>query len=229
MSFVRHPTLASRGSVPMSWTAWSLSTGKQHPVRVTGVGRYGSCFEAITLSTSFKPAPRSDGLAFSRPSRVDEIVRLDERSPEWTLLRREIVPHFRAAVANTTPAHASGEEPETESKVLALARADKLAEDTVVVDTVLNDSRFPVMFIESHRKFSSIPSDFDAEAVSYDGWFTRDAAGALVPISASVAPLSSVDERLPRLTPIGILRLGVVSIWVMSEWGKNLKRMCCSR
>lgn len=205
--------------VPMTWTAWVLLTGKQEPVTVTGVDRDGSCVEAITLATSFKPDPRSDGLAFSRPTRVDPILELDESSPESTLLRREVAAHFRTAIANTRPAQPGSEQREAESKVLALARADKLADDTVVVEAVFRDPRFPVMFIEAQREFPGIP--LDADAVSYDGWFRRDRAGALIPIRASVVPFSAGEGRLPRLTPIGILRLGVSSIWVMSEWGKE--------
>ena len=29
------------------------------------------------------------------------------------------------------------------------------------------------------------------------------------------------EDKVPRYTPIGILRLGVGSIWAMSEWGKE--------
>lgn len=203
----------------MTWTAWVLLTGKQHPVTVTGVDRDGSCFQAITLATSFKPDPASDGLAFSRPTSVDPIMELDENSREWTLLRREVAPHFGTAIANTRPAQPGSEQREAESKVLALARADKLAGDTVAIEAVFRDARFPVLFIEAQREFPGIP--LDADAVSYDGWFTRDRAGALIPISASVVPFSTAEGRLPRLTPIGILRLGVGSIWVMSEWGKE--------
>ncbi len=96
--------------------------------------------------------------------------------------------------------------------MLARARAEESSEDTVVVGTVFKDPRFPVMFIESQHELNG---------VSYDGWFRRDRAGTLVPISASVIPLSIGEERLPRLTPRGILRLGVGSIWIMSEWGKE--------
>ena len=58
-------------------------------------------------------------------------------------------------------------------------------------------------------------------ALSYDGWFGRDRAGVLIPISASVVPSSTAADKEPRYTPIGILRLGGGSIWAMSEWGKE--------
>lgn len=34
-------------------------------------------------------------------------------------------------------------------------------------------------------------------------------------------PVSTAADRDPRYTPIGILRLGVGSVWAMSEWGKE--------
>ena len=42
--------------------------------------------------------------------------------------------------------------------------------------------------------------------------------GELVPI-ASVVAFSTAEGKLSRYTPIGILRLGMGSIWAMSEWG----------
>jgi hypothetical protein len=34
-------------------------------------------------------------------------------------------------------------------------------------------------------------------------------------------PSSTAADKVPRYTPIGILRVGVGSIWAMSEWGKE--------
>lgn len=96
--------------VPLTWTAWSMATGKQQRVRVTGVDREGACVESITLATSFKSDPRSDGLAFDRPTMVSAIVMLEKGSPEWDVLRREIVPHLTAAIASTTLAQRGGEQ-----------------------------------------------------------------------------------------------------------------------
>jgi hypothetical protein len=59
------------------------------------------------------------------------------------------------------------------------------------------------------------------DELSYGGWFRRGPAGALTPISASVVVFSAGEGKLPRYTPIGILRLGGRSIWAMSEWGKE--------
>jgi hypothetical protein len=205
--------------VPLTWTAWSEATGKQQRVTVDGVGRAGSCVEAITLASSFKPDPPSNGLAFNRPTTVDAIVRLDETSPERDLLRRGVAPHFRTAL--TRPILPKSDQGEFGVKVLALARADKLAGDTVVVETVFRDARFPIFFIEAQRQFGEIPNDTDYDALSYGGWFRRDRAGTLIPISASVAAFSTGEGKLPRYTPIGILRFGAGSIWAMSEWGKE--------
>ena len=188
---------------------------------VTGVDRDGACVEAITLSTSFKPDASSDGLAFNRPTTVEAIVELEETSPESDLLRRGVAPHFRTALTRPVLPMSGSEQGELGVKVLALGRADKLADDTVVVETVFRDARFPVFFIEAQRQFGEIPTDTDYDALSYSGWFRRDRAGALIPISASVAAFSTAEGKLPRYTPIGILRFGSSSIWAMSEWGKE--------
>ena len=205
--------------VPSRWTAWSAATRKQQPVTVMGVDRDGSCVEAITLATSFKPDRRSDGLAFNRPTTVDAIIALEQTSGEWDVFGREVAPHFTAAIAK--PVHllpGSGQD-EMAAKVLARARADKLTDDGVVVKTVFRDPQFPVMFIEAEREFDGIPPDTDDNALSYGGWFRRNAAGALIPIGASVGAFSTAEGKLPRYTPLGILRLGAGAIWVMSEWG----------
>jgi hypothetical protein len=205
--------------VPLTWVAWSRATGKQQRVTVTGVDREGACVESITLTTSFKPDPRSDGLAFDRPTRVSAIVTVEEGSPEWDALRREIVPHLSAAIASTAVPQPGGEQ--HGARVLALARAESSPAETVVVESVFRDPRVPLYYIEAHRQFTGIPADTDEDALSYGGWFGRDGAGALIPISASLVPVSTAADREPRYTPIGILRLGAGSIWAMSEWGKE--------
>ena len=93
--------------------------------------------------------------------------------------------------------------------------------ETVVVDSVFRDPRLPLYFIEAHRQFKEIPTDTDYDALSYGGWFGRDRAGALISISISLVASSTADDKVPRYTPIAILRLGVASIWAMSEWGKE--------
>ncbi|MET0215045.1 MAG: hypothetical protein ABW292_18680 [Vicinamibacterales bacterium] len=206
--------------VPLTWTAWS-QTGKQQEVTVTGVDRDGACVQAITLATSSKPDAPADGLAFNRPTKVDAIVALEQSSPQWEVLRREVVPHFRTAVTTTALPQPGREQHEIGAKVLALGRADTSAAETVVVSEVFRDPRFPVFFIGAHRVFGGIPSDTDYDALSYEGWFRRDRAGALTPVIASVEPFSTAEGKLPRYTPIGILRLGMGSIWAMSEWGKE--------
>jgi len=207
--------------VPLTWTAWSQATGKQQRVTVTGVDCDGACVEAITLATSLKPDPRSGGLAFNRPTTVDAIVPLEQSSRKWDLLRREVASHFRTAITKTVLPQPGSEQREMGAKVRALARADKLADDTVVVEAVFRDARFPVFFIEAQRKFGGIPADTDYDALSYGGWFRRDRGGALIPISTSVAAFSTAEDKLPRYTPIGILRLGVGSSWAVSEVGKE--------
>jgi hypothetical protein len=207
--------------VPLTWSAWSRTTRKQQRITVTGVDREGSCVEAITLATSFKPDPPSDGLAFDRPTTVDAIVELEQSSPEWDVFRREVAPHFRTAIATALLPQPGREQGEMGAKVLALARADRSSAETVVVGSVFRDPRFPVFFVESQRGFGGIPADTDYDALSYGGWFRRDRAGALIPISASLVAFSTGEGKLPRYTPIGILRLGVGSIWAMSEWGKE--------
>jgi hypothetical protein len=207
--------------VPLTWTTWSQATGKQHRVTVTGVDRDGSCFQAITLATSFKPGPPSDGLAFDRPTAVDKVVELDESSPEWQVLRRDVAPLFSTVAAKAVPPQVGREQGETGARVYALARADKSSAEAVIVESVFRDPRFPLFFVETQRHFGGIPADTDYDALSYGGWFRRDDAGALIPISASLAAFSTAEGKLPRYTPIGILRLGVGSIWAMSEWGKE--------
>ena len=206
--------------VPSTWTAWSQATGKQQRVTVTGVDRDGSCVEAITLATSSKPDPPSEGLAFDRPTRVDAIVEWEQGPPEREPLSRQMAPHFRTAVAKAV-LQPGGEERELGARVFALARADKFADEDVVVESVFRDPRFPVLFIAVQRHFGQIPADTQYDALSYRGWFRRERAGsgALIPISASVTSFSTAQGRLPRYTPIGILRLGGRSIWAMSEWG----------
>jgi hypothetical protein len=213
------PTAWLGQPVPLTWTAWSQATEKQQRVTVTGVDRDGSCFQAITLATSFKPDPPSDGLAFNRPTTVDAIVDLEQSSPGRGPFRREVAPHFRTAITKAVLPQPGSEQSEPGAKVLALARADKFADATIVVQTVFRDPRFPAFFIEAQRHFGGIATDTDYDALSYRGWFRRDRAGALIPISASVAAFSTAEGRLPRYTPIGILRLGAGSIWAMSEWG----------
>lgn len=207
--------------VPLTWTAWSMATGKQQRVRVTGVDREGACVESITLATSFKSDPRSDGLAFDRPTMVSAIVMLEKGSPEWDVLRREIVPHFNAAIASTTLPQPGPDQDERGLRALALARVERSTAETVVIDSVFRDPRLPLYFIEAHRQFKEISTDADYDALSYGGWFGRNRAGALIPISTSLVPASTADDKEPRYTPIGILRLGVASIWAMSEWGKE--------
>jgi hypothetical protein len=134
--------------------------------------------------------------------------------------RREVASHFRAALARTELPQGS-KQSQVGTKVLALARADKLTDDTVIIELVRRDPRVPVFFIEAQRQFGGIPADIDDDAVSYGGWFRRDLVGALTPIDASVAPFSTAEGKLPRYTPIGIVRLAAGSIWAMSEWGKE--------
>lgn len=205
--------------VPLTWTAWSQLTGKQQRLAVTGIDGDGSCVEAITLATSFRPDPPSDGLAFDRPTTVDEILELTQNSPEWGALRREVAPHFRAAIAKTVSPQPSREQGETGANVFALARADKFSAESVAVQSAFRNPRSPVYFIETARIYGGIPADTDADALSYGGWFRRNPAGALIPSSASLVPFSTAEGKLPRYTPIGIVRLGARSIWVMSEWG----------
>jgi hypothetical protein len=209
--------------VPLTWTAWSQATEKQQRVTVTGVDRDGACFQAITLATSFKPDPPSEGLAFDRPTTVDAIIEsgvtraVDQSSPEFELLRREVAVHFRTAITKAALPRPGREHGEM-AEVLALARADKLTGETVVIQAVFRDPRFPVYFIEAVRQLDEIPADTGYE-LSYGGWFRRDRAAALIPISASIVAFLTGDDKVPRYTPIGILRLGVRSIWAMSEWG----------
>ncbi len=211
--------------VPLTWTTWSEGTGKPHRVRVTGVDREGACVESITLTTTPKPDPRSDGLAFDRPTTVSAIITLEKGSQEWEALRGEIVPHLSAAIARTARPQPAGEQEERGARVLALARAEGATAETVVLESVFRDPRLPMYFIEAHREFGGkgIPADTDYDALSYGGWFGRDRAGALIPISASLVPFSTAADGEQRYTPIGILRLAVGSIWAMAEWGKESK------
>jgi len=210
--------------VPLTWTTWSEATGS-HRVRVTGVDREGACVESITLTTTPKPDPRSDGLAFDRPTMVSAIVPLEKGSPEWETLRGEIAPRLNAAIGSTAGSQPAGEQGERGARVLALARAEGATAETVILESVLRDPRRPMYFIEAHREFrgKGIPADTDYDALSYGGWFRRDRAGALIPISASLVPSSTAADGEHRYTPIGILRLGVGSIWAMAEWGKESK------
>ncbi len=211
--------------VPLRWMAWSQSTLKQQRVSVTGVDRDGSCFEAITLATSFKPDPPSEGLAFDRPTTVEAIIesgvtRAVQSLPEFELLSREVVAHFSAAISKATLPRPGSEQDEMGAEVLAIARADKLTDQTVVVKAVFRDPRFPVYFIEAERQLSGVPAG-TGDDLSYGGWFRRDSAAVLTPNSASVVVVPSGEGKLPRYTPIGILRLGGRSIWAMSEWDKE--------
>jgi hypothetical protein len=208
--------------VPLTWTAWS-QTGQQRRVTVTGVDGEGACVQAITLVTSAKRDTPADGLAFNRATKVDAIVQLEQGSPQWEMLRRELVPHFRTALTKTALPQPGRERGDVEAKVIALGRGDKSAAEAVVVSAVFHDPRFPVFFISTERAFGGIPSDTDYDALSYEGWFRRNRAGALTPISASVAAFSTAEGKLPRYTPIGILRLGMDSIWAMTEWGIESK------
>jgi hypothetical protein len=205
--------------VPLIWTAWSQATAEQQRVTVTGVDRDGSCFQAISLTTSFKPDPPSEGLAFNRPTTVDAIVDLEQGSPGPGSYGRDMAPHFRTAITKAVLPQPGSEQSSLGARVLALARVDKFFDATIVVQTVFRDPRFPVFFIEAQRHYGGIAADTDYDALSYRGWFWRDRAGALIPISASVAAFSTAEGRLPRYTPVGILRLGADSIWAMSEWG----------
>jgi hypothetical protein len=202
----------------LTWTAWSQATGKQQRVTVTGVDREGSCVEAITLATSFNPDPPSDGLAFDRPTTVDAILEFEKSSPKRPVLGREMASHFRAAIAQAVLRQPGREQDAIGAKVLALA--DKSSAEPVIVQTVFRDPRMSVSFIEAEHHFDGIPAG-DYEALSYGGWFRRNRAGSLIPIAASLAASSAVEGKLPRYMPIGILRLGMGSVWVMSEWGKE--------
>ena len=206
--------------VPSTWTTWS-QTGQQRQVTVTGVDREGACVQAITLATPSRTDAPADGLAFNRPTKVDAIVELEQSSPQWEVLRREVVPHFRTAITRTALPPPGREQGELGDKVLALGRAAQSAAETVAVSAVFRDPRFPVFFIGAQRVFGEIPSGTDYDALSYEGWFTRDRAGALIAVSASVGAFSTAEGKLPRYTPIGILRLGMGSIWAMAEWGKE--------
>jgi hypothetical protein len=204
--------------VPLTWTVWSEATRKEQRVSVTGIDREGSCVEAITLSTSFHSDPSSNGLAFNRPTRVDAVVALEQHSRDQ--LRHDVASHFRTAFADRIPQ--PGNQPGAIApRLLAVARTDMLTDDTVSVEAVLPDARLPVMFIEAQRRFDGIPSDTDDDALSYSGWFRRDRAGTLTPISASLTSFSTAEGKSPRYTPIGIVRLSVGSIWVMSEIDKE--------
>ena len=204
-------------AVPLTWFAWSEGIGKPRRVTVTGVDRDGACVQAITLATSPRPDPPSDGLALDRPTAVDAMVAIEQGSPERDRLRRDVTPHFRTAVAKGAAPDAG----ELGARAFALGRADGLAEADVVVDAAFRDPRFPIFFIEAERRFSEIPSDTDYDALSYGGWFRWDAAGTLVPISAAVMGMSTAEGKLPRYEPIGIVRLGNRSIWALSEFGNE--------
>jgi hypothetical protein len=208
-------------SVPLTWTTWSRATGRQHRVRIAGVDRDGSCVQAITLTTSPGEAP-ADSLAFNRPTAVTAIIELNESSPESNRLRREVVPHFKTAVGKSGTAPSSGERRETGTQVLALASAgDDFAENRVVVQKAFRDPASSIFFIEASRQYPQIPSDTHDDALSYRGWFRRESgrAGRLIPITASVTTFSTAEGKLPRYTPIGILRLRAGTIWVMAQWG----------
>jgi hypothetical protein len=208
-------------SVPLTWTTWSGATGRQHRVRITGVDRDGSCVQAITLTTSPAAAP-ADGLAFNRPTAVTAIIELNESSPESNRLRREVVPHFKTAIRRPEIQSSGGERRETGNQVLTLARVeDDLADEHVVMQKVFRDPASSVFFIEASRQYPQIPSDTQDDAVSYRGWFRREGgrAGRLIPITASVTTFSTAEGKLPRYTPIGILRLRAGAIWVMAQWG----------
>jgi hypothetical protein len=208
--------------VPLTWTAWTRADRKPRTATVTGVGRDGSCVEAITLSTSFRPEPRAEGLAFSRPTIAEEIVEAADGAPERAVLRGEVAPRFRAA-AVSQPAPPRDEAAGLASKALARGRADTFATEDVHIEAVFRDSRFPVVYIAAERRFPDLPSETAYDALSYRGWFRRDAsrAGALIPIDATLSAFSTAEGKLPRYTPIGIVRIGGRSIWVMSEWGKE--------
>lgn len=208
-------------SVPLTWTTWSGTTGRQHRVRITGVDRDGSCVQAITLTTSPTAAP-ADGLAFNRPTAVTAIIELSESSPQSNRLRREVVPHFKTAIRKSGIPPSGGEPRETGKQVLALASAeDDFADQHVVVQKVFREAASSVFFIEASRQYPQIPSDTHDDAVSYRGWFRREGgrAGRLIPIAASVTTFSTAEGKLPRYTPIGILRLRAGAIWVMAQWG----------
>jgi hypothetical protein len=208
--------------VPLTWSVWTRAVRKPRTVTVTGVGRDGSCVEAITLSTSFKPEPRSEGLAFSRPTIAEEIVEAADGAPEREVLRGEVAPRFRAA-AVSQPAHTRDEAGGLGSQALARGRTDTFATEDVHIEAVFRDSRFPVVYIAAERRFPDLPSDTAYDALSYRGWFRRDASrpGALIPIAVTLSAFSTGEGMLPRYTPIGVLRIGGRSIWVMSEWGKE--------
>jgi hypothetical protein len=207
--------------VPLTWMAWSKATGKQQRVTVTGVDRDGPCVQAITLTTALKADAEADGLAFDRPATVDAIVELEQSSPQWDALSREVAPHFRTAIAKAVPPQPGREQDERGAKVLALARADGFADKTQVEEAVFRDPRSPVFFIEAQLRFRGVPVGAGYDALSYGGWFRRDRAGTLIPISASLVAFSTEEGKMPRYTAIGIVRLGEGSIWVMSEWGKE--------
>jgi len=138
--------------VPLTWMAWSEATGKHQRVTVTGVDRDGACVEAITLATSFRPDPPSDGLAFDRPTTVDAILQLEQSSSEWDALGRGIAPHFQTAVATVATPRA-GPEGKVEARVLVLARANK-SPLNVVVQSAFRDPRSPCF---SSRQSASLP------------------------------------------------------------------------
>lgn len=184
---------------------------------MTGIDRDGSCFQAITLATSLED-PSSEGLAFDRPTTVATIVQGEQSSPQSPAVRRDVVPHFRRAIMRT-PIPPPGSDGEMGARVLALARAHKSGKRTPILTTVLRDPRFPMFFLEAEWHFPEITSDTEHNALSYKGWFRRDAAGALIPISAAVGTFATAGDRVPRYTPVGIVRVGGTSIWVMSEWG----------
>src|SRR4030095_16355307 len=127
------------------WTAWS-QTGQQRRVTVTGVDRDGACVQAITLATSSKPDAPADGLAFTRPTKVDAIVELEQSSRQWEVLRRELVPYFRTALTNTALPQPGREQGDIGAKVVALGRADKSAAEALAVSAVFRDPRLPVFF-----------------------------------------------------------------------------------
>jgi hypothetical protein len=83
---------------------------------------------------------------------------LEESSPERDRWRHEVALHFRRAINKPVLPQSGGEHDEPASQVLALARADKFADENVVVDTVFRDPRLPVFFIEASRQKNPRPS-----------------------------------------------------------------------
>jgi hypothetical protein len=208
----------------LTWTLWPLE-GSPRPVRVTAPVRYrAQCVPGVALSTDYKPAGAvppwferpfpKDGLAASGPVKIEKIVILDERAPEWSDFERRLAGAFTKAENEAIAAYSGWRHPapqrtraKTPLKIEALYRAP------------VRDAG-ELYYVEASRRYPDSRQKDGCELVTFVGGWIRPwkPARDLFDVGAWITYCDRADAEF--LFPLGMIRMdGRPAVWVAQAAG----------